>query len=230
MVAENDTASTTPYSLLIEFIEVLLDSFLYGRHIYPESFFISATRFGIPIWKCRHPVICGYVQTLLASIGKLIKANAMSTFSIIRSTKEKDIPVERLSIMIHSIQNTFNSSEHELVALRARLQTFIWKVLHSETTTATTKESTLFNKSDFSSPFTFYTLVTLRKENQRNMNIDDNFFSPSVPWYAINDEPAPLNGLYPFSPFKVTSINSIPNIINMPPALAIEVVLEVSIP
>ena len=164
--------SLTPFVILVEFIEVCFNLFLHSRAIYPTSFFIPTAFFGIPVLKCRHPILGGYLQTILASIGELIKLNSVYALAIVKYEKESKDPMEKLSFFVKSVENPMLPlSMERLLFIKAKLSALVLKLFDDVPCKTNTSSSVATN---------FYVLVKVKDETPDMKQL----LSPVALWYA----------------------------------------------
>lgn len=67
----NDTRGVAPsssidpdkfVSIFAEFIECAVHCILKSRKIYPDALFEKRMKYGVSIWRCRHPDIAQYIE------------------------------------------------------------------------------------------------------------------------------------------------------------------------
>jgi len=68
--------------VFVEFLETLCHGFLYHRSIYPSYLFEQRSKYGLSVWRCRHPEVCEYIQKVLSNSLQLMEANMVDRFII----------------------------------------------------------------------------------------------------------------------------------------------------
>jgi mitotic spindle assembly checkpoint protein MAD2B len=59
--------------VLIEFLECVVHTVLRQRNIYPPSVFEKKLKYGVGIWKSRHPDINSYITRVLTNARQLFE-------------------------------------------------------------------------------------------------------------------------------------------------------------
>ncbi len=66
----------------MEFLETFCHGVLHRRGIYPAHLFEQRSKYGLSVWRCRHPEVCEYIQKVLSNSLQLLEANMIDRFII----------------------------------------------------------------------------------------------------------------------------------------------------
>ena len=59
-------------SIVTEFVESSIHCILKARRIYPDSLFEKVMKYGVSIWRCRHPEVSEYIRKVVHGCHDLI--------------------------------------------------------------------------------------------------------------------------------------------------------------
>lgn len=66
-------------SVFIEFIECAVHCVLKARKIYPEGLFEKRMKYGVSIWRCRHPDVAEYIHKVMINCIDLIRSVSINS-------------------------------------------------------------------------------------------------------------------------------------------------------
>ncbi|EKD12392.1 hypothetical protein MBM_09426 [Drepanopeziza brunnea f. sp. 'multigermtubi' MB_m1] len=76
---------TTPLSLqqtLTSFLTVAIHTILYTRAIYPPTTFITTRAYNFPVHQSRHPAVCDWINSSIASIAVLLQKGSVKRIAV----------------------------------------------------------------------------------------------------------------------------------------------------
>ncbi|KAK2627713.1 hypothetical protein QTJ16_002359 [Diplocarpon rosae] len=76
---------TTPLSLqqtLTSFLTVALHTIIYSRGIYPATTFITTRAYNFPVHQSRHPAVCDWINSSIASISVLLQKGSVKRIAV----------------------------------------------------------------------------------------------------------------------------------------------------
>jgi hypothetical protein len=66
---------------IVNFIDCAVSTIIKSRKIYSETFFEKRLKYGISIWKCRHPDVSGYIERVVKNMIPLLnKVNFINKY------------------------------------------------------------------------------------------------------------------------------------------------------
>jgi hypothetical protein len=90
---------------MLEAVESAVHQLLHARKVYPETYFEKRGKYGMQVWRCRHPDVGGYVTRVLENIEPLLRAGAVQEviFSVCDGAGAF---VDQVAFRFHSPQST----------------------------------------------------------------------------------------------------------------------------
>jgi mitotic spindle assembly checkpoint protein MAD2B len=70
-------------SIFTEFIECAVHCILKSRKIYPDVLFEKRMKYGVSIWRCRHPAVSEYIEKVMKNCVELIRLVRLEKISLV---------------------------------------------------------------------------------------------------------------------------------------------------
>ena len=82
--------------IFLEYLQVIIHTYLYYRKIYPSEAFELKKKYSIPVHICTHIEVSDYISKVCEAIGRILETDTFEKLEI--SSKINDVTVERLLI------------------------------------------------------------------------------------------------------------------------------------
>lgn len=85
------TNNTSLLQTFTDFLTVAIHAILYSRALYPQSTFISTRKYNFPVRQNRHPDVCAWINSAVASTSTLLIKGSVRAIAVVIFNREQEV-------------------------------------------------------------------------------------------------------------------------------------------